>query len=493
MAKSTSKPTSPDNIGMRLVYDDLRSWLAEAERLGEVKTVHGATWQEDIGMATELVSHSDEAPAVVFDDIPGVAKGFRVLVNIFGGKRKNMTLGFPPELDKVALSEAFSEAWDTDRIIPPVFVETGPIFDNVALGKDVNVEIFPTPIWHEGDGGRYIGTGSYNVTQDPETGFLNVGTYRIMLHDKQHVTYNAAPGKHGRLHHEKYIKSGEKMPVVLVLGGDPLTFLLGGTEVPDGISEFDVAGGLRGKPLDLVRGKVTGLPFPADAEIVFEGYVHPETIVPEGPFGDWTGTYTEAGRKRPLCEISAIYYRNDPILLGFVPQSLPDEYSRYRAITRSALLKQNIEAAGVPDVKAVWAHECGGSRLLYGVSIKQRYDGHAVQAGHIACQCHVGAYGGRWVIVVDDDIDVSNLQELIWAALTRADPVKDIDFLRGAWNSPADPRIEPADRAKGNVTNSRMIINACRPFHWRNEFPAAVKPSAEMAQRAREKFSWLLE
>ena len=493
MAKSTSKPTSPDNIGMRLVYDDLRSWLAEAERLGEVKTVPGATWKEDIGMATELVSHSDEAPAVVFDDIPGVAKGFRVLVNIFGGKRKNMTLGFPPELDKVALSEAFSEAWDTDRIIPPVFVETGPIFDNVALGKDVNVEIFPTPIWHEGDGGRYIGTGSYNVTQDPETGFLNVGTYRIMLHDQQHVTYNAAPGKHGRLHHEKYIKRGEKMPVVLVLGGDPLTFLLGGTEVPDGISEFDVAGGLRGKPLDLVRGKVTGLPFPADAEIVFEGYVHPETIVPEGPFGDWTGTYTEAGRKRPLCEISAIYYRNDPILLGFVPQSLPDEYSRYRAITRSALLKQNIEAAGVPDVKAVWAHECGGSRLLYGVSIKQRYDGHAVQAGHIACQCHVGAYGGRWVIVVDDDIDVSNLQELIWAALTRADPVKDIDFLRGAWNSPADPRIEPADRAKGNVTNSRMIINACRPFHWRNEFPAAVKPSAEMAQRAREKFSWLLE
>jgi UbiD family decarboxylase len=493
MTKPSSRPAAPDNIGMRLVYDDLRSWLAEAERLGEVKTVHGATWQEDIGMATELVSHSDEASAVVFEDIPGVAKGFRVLVNIFGGKRKNMTLGFPPELNKVALSEAFSNAWDTARVIAPVFVEHGPIFDNVILGKDVNVEIFPTPIWHEGDGGRYIGTGSYNVTQDPETGFLNVGTYRIMLHDKQHVTYNAAPGKHGRLHHEKYIKRGEKMPVVLVLGGDPLTFLLGGTEVPDGISEFDVAGGLRGKPLELVRGKVTGLPFPANAEIVFEGYVHPETIVPEGPFGDWTGTYTEAGRKRPLCEISAIYYRNDPILLGFVPQSLPDEYSRYRAITRSALLKQNIEAAGVPDVKAVWAHECGGSRLLYGVSIKQRYDGHAVQAGHIACQCHVGAYGGRWVIVVDDDIDVSNLQELIWAALTRADPVKDIDFLRGAWNSPADPRIEPADRAKGSITSSRMIINACRPFHWRNEFPGAVKPSAELARRAREKFSWLLE
>ena len=134
-------------------------------------------------MATELVSHSDAAPAVIFENIPGVGKGFRVLANIFGGKRKNMTLGFPPELDKVALSDAFSRAWDTNRVIAPIFVENGPIFDNVVIGKDVDVEIFPTPIWHEGDGGRYIGTGSYNVTQDPETGILNVGTYRIMLHD----------------------------------------------------------------------------------------------------------------------------------------------------------------------------------------------------------------------------------------------------------------------------------------------------------------------
>jgi UbiD family decarboxylase len=493
MARPVNAADTSVNAGMRPVYDDLRGWLAEAERLGELKVVRGATWQEDIGMATELVSHSDTAPAVIFEDIPGVGKDFRILVNIFGGKRKNMTLGFSPELDKVALSEAFSRAWDTDRLVAPVFVENGPIFENVVIGKDVDIEIFPTPIWHEGDGGRYIGTGSYNVTQDPETGVLNVGTYRIMLHDPRHVTYNAAPGKHGRLHHQKYMERGEKMPVVLVLGGDPLTFLLGGTEVPDNICEFDVAGGIRGRPLELVRGKLTGLPFPANAEIALEGYVHPETVVPEGPFGDWTGTYTEAGRKRPLCEITAIYYRNNPILLGFVPQSLPDEYSRYRAITRSALLKRNIQAAGVPDVKAVWAHECGGSRLLYGVSISQRYGGHAVQAGHIACQCHVGAYGGRWVIVVDDDIDVSNLQELIWAALTRADPVKDIDFLRGAWDSPADPRIEPAERAKGNLTNSRMIINACRPYHWRNQFPGAVKPTADVARRAQQKFSWLLD
>ena len=108
MAKNKDRADAAENTGMRLAYDDLRTWLSEAERLGELKTVRGANWAEEIGMATELVSHSDKAPAVIFDDIPGAGKGFRVLANIFGGKRKNMTLGFPTELDRV--SHAFENA-----------------------------------------------------------------------------------------------------------------------------------------------------------------------------------------------------------------------------------------------------------------------------------------------------------------------------------------------------------------------------------------------
>ena len=118
----------------------------------------------------------------------------------------------------------------------------------------------------------------------------------------------------------------------------------------------------------------------------------------------------------------AIYHRHDPIMLGCPPLRPPDELARYRAVTRSPLLRQSIQKAGVPDVKAVWAHEVGTARMLVGVSITQRYPGHAMQAGHVACQCHVGAYAGKYVIVVDDDIDVSNLEELIWAMLTRSDP-----------------------------------------------------------------------
>ena len=476
-----------------LAYEDLRDWIAEADRLGELRHVSGANWQEEIGMAAEVVSHADESPAVLFDDIPGCAPGFRLLTNIFAARRKNMTLGFPEGLDKVALSNAFADIYNPDsNLIPPVFVETGPIFDNTDSGDAVDLLKFPTPVWHEDDGGRYIGTGSYNVTQDLDSGWYNLGCYRIMLHDATSVTYNAAPGKHGRRHHEKYIERGEKMPVAMVIGGDPMTFFIAGGEVPDGISEFDVVGGIRGKPLELVRGPVTGLPFPANAEIVLEGFVDPEAVVSEGPFGDWTGTYTEPGRVRPLTEVVAVHYRDDPVILGFPPQSLPDEYSRFRAVTRSALVHKNIQATGVPDVTAVWAHEVGGSRMLLGVAIKQRYPGHAKQAGHVASQCQTGAYGNKWVIVVDDDIDVTNLDDLIAAALTRSDPATSTDFIRGGRTSPADPRIHPDERAKGNLTNSRMIIDACIPFHWRDRFSKSIKPSADVARRAREKFGYLL-
>ena len=487
-------PKDRGNRKHHLAYEDLRQWLAEAERIGELRTVRGASWQHDIGMAAALVSHVEDSPAIVFDDVPGCPKGFRVLTNLFAGRRKTMTLGFAEDLDKIGLSEAFAEVFAPESsLIPPVFVDHGPVFENVLEGDDVDLMKFPTPVWHQGDGGRYIGTGSYNVTQDPDSGWLNLGCYRIMIRDKASVTYNAAPGKHGRLHHEKYAALGRKMPVVMVLGDDPMTFFVAGSEAPDGISEFDVTGGIRGKPLELVRGKVTGLPFPANAEIVLEGYVHPETLVPEGPFGDWTGTYTEPGRMRPLTEVVAIYHRGDPIILGFAPQGLPDEYSRFNAITRSALVRKNVAAAGVPDVTAVWAHEVGGARMLLGVAIKQRYPGHAKQAGHVASQCQAGAYAGKWVIVVDDDVDVTDLDALISAALFRSDPATSTDFITGAWTSPADPRVHPEERAKGNLTNSRMIIDACIPFHWRDQFSGPIKPPAEVTRLAREKFGYLLE
>ncbi|MDH5750085.1 MAG: UbiD family decarboxylase [Rhodospirillales bacterium] len=475
-------------------YEDLRDWLKAAEALGEVKTVKGANWEQEIGAASEVVLHDENAPCVVFDEVPGSPKGFRVLVNFFGGKRKNMTMGFPSDMNKLELTEAFREHRMNDvPLIEPKVVSKGPILENVLEGNDIDVTRFPTPLWHEHDGGRYIGTGSFDITRDPDEGWINLGTYRVMIHDKSHVGIYISPGKHGRIHRDKYIERGEPMPICVVVGGDPMSFLMACTELPYGTSEYEILGGLRGKPVEVIEGKHTGLPFPANAEIVLEGFIHPDARKMEGPFGEWTGYYASDQREEPVMEIKAIYHRNDPIILGCPPQRPPDELARYRAVTRSAVLRENIAKAGVPDVSAVWAHETGTARMLLGIAIKQRYPGHATQAGHIAAMCHAGAYAGKYVIVVDDDIDVSDLDSLIWAMLTRSDPATSIDIIKDAWSTPLDPRISPEDKAKGNFTNSRAVINACRPFHWRDEFPTVNAPTLEAAKAARKKWGYLLD
>ena len=478
----------------RFAYNDLREWIRAAEDLGEVRYVNGATWQEEIGGASEMVQHSENGPCVIFDEIPGFPKGFRVLTNFFGGKRKNMTLGFPPGLSRLQLGDAFVETFLKDlKTLPYKEVESGPILENVFLGDDVDVMRFPVPKWHERDGGRYIGTGSFNVTRDPDEGWTNVGTYRVMIQNKNTVGFYISPGKHGRIHRDKYAARGEMMPAVVVPGGDPLTFLMAQSETPYGTCEFDLVGAMRGEPFKVVRGKITGLPIPANAEIALEGFVDPTMKLPEGPFGEWTGYYASDTRPEPVFHIKAIYHRNDPILLGCPPQRPPDELARYRAVTRSPLLKQSVQRAGVPDVQEVWAHEVGTARMLVGISIKQRYPGHSKQAGHVASQCHVGAYAGKYVIVVDEDIDVSNLDELIWAMLTRSDPATSIDIIRGAWSTPLDPRLTPEQRSTGDFTNSRAIIDACRPFHWRDQFPVVSMPTPAVMKKTREKFGYLLD
>jgi 4-hydroxy-3-polyprenylbenzoate decarboxylase len=312
-----------------------------------------------------------------------------------------------------------------------------------------------------------------------------------MIHDEKTLGFYISPGKHGRQIRDKYKARGERMPVVTVCGGDPMSFLMGCSEVPNGVSELEIIGGMRGTPVEIIKGPVTGLPIPANAEIVIEGFVEPDNERIEGPFGEWTGYYATGAAQEPVIDVKAVYFRDDPIMLGCSPERPPDEICRYRAIVRSALLRENIVKAGVPGVTAAWAHEIGNARLFLAVAISQRYPGHARQAGHIAAMCHVAAYCGRYVVVVDDDIDPSDLQEVMWAMLTRSDPATSIEIIRGAWSTPLDPRIEPERRAVGDYTNSRAIIDACRPYHWRDKFPEVNAPSPEDKALALQKFGHL--
>lgn len=470
-------------------YRDLREWIKKAEELDEVKTLKKCDWNLEIGAITELVARQEDGPAVLFDDIKDYPKGYRLLSNSLSSrKRLALTLDLPAGETKMDFVRTWRERYKKIKPIPPKFVKNSRLFENVYKEKDIDLFKFPTPKWHELDGGRYIGTGSIDITRDPDEGWVNWGTYRVMIHDKDTVGFYISPGKHGRIQREKYISTGRPCKIAMSFGHDPLVFLAGSIEVPYAVPEYEFIGGVRGEPMELIEGEYSGLPIPANAEIVVEGDVIFDQAKIEGPFGEWTGYYASAERPEPFVKIKRLYHRNDPILLGSPPGRPPSELGWYRSYLRSALIWDEMEKAGVPDVKGVWLTVSGGSRLVLVVSIKQRYPGHAKQAALVASQCHAGAYLGRYVIVVDDDIDPSNTDDVMWAMSTRSDPETDIDIIRRCWSGPLDPIIQPGKKG----FNSRAIIDACRPFEWMKDFPPVAESSKEVLDATAKKWGKVL-
>ncbi|OGQ73267.1 MAG: hypothetical protein A3G94_04400 [Deltaproteobacteria bacterium RIFCSPLOWO2_12_FULL_60_16] len=470
-------------------YRDLREWISKAEGLEEVKTLKKCDWNLEIGAITELVARREDGPAVLFDEIKDYPKGYRVLSNSLSSrKRLALTLDMPAGETKMDFVRLWRERYKKIKPIPPRFVKDSPLLENVYRDKDIDLLKFPTPKWHELDGGRYIGTGSIDITRDPDEGWVNWGTYRVMIHDKDTVGFYISPGKHGRIQREKYISTGRPCKIAMSFGHDPLVFLAGSIEVPYAIPEYEFIGGVRGEPLELIEGEYSGLPIPANAEIVVEGDVIFDQAKVEGPFGEWTGYYASAERPEPFVKVRRLYHRNNPIMLGSPPGRPPAELGWYRSYLRSALIWDEMEKAGVPDVKGVWLTVSGGSRLVLVVSIKQRYPGHAKQAAVVASQCHAGAYLGRYVIVVDDDIDPSNTDDMIWALASRSDPETDIDIIRRCWSGPLDPIIQPGKKG----FNSRAIIDACRPFEWLKDFPPVAESSKEVLDATARKWGKIL-
>ncbi|HXG53396.1 MAG TPA: UbiD family decarboxylase [candidate division Zixibacteria bacterium] len=470
-------------------YQDLREWIQIAEEMGELKTLTNCDWNLEIGAITELVHHKEDGPAVLFDEIKGYPKGYRVLSNSLASrKRLALTLGLPPGDTKMDFVRIWKEHYKKIKPIPPRFVTKSPLFENVYREGEIDLLKFPTPLWHDKDGGRYIGTGSVDITRDPDEGWVNYGTYRVMIHDKDTVGFYISPGKHGRIHREKYSSTGRPCKVAMSFGHDPLIFLGGSIEVPYGVSEFEFIGGVRGEPLEMIEGEYSGLPIPANAEIVIEGDAIFDQPRSEGPFGEWTGYYASDERPEPIVKVKRLYHRNDPIILGSPPGRPPAELGWYRSYLRSALIWDEMEKAGVPDVKGVWLTVSGGSRLMLIVSIKQRYPGHAKQAALVASQCHAGAYLGRFVVVVDDDIDPSNTDDVIWAMATRCDPAEDIDIIRRCWSGPLDPIVPKGKKG----FNSRAIIDATRPYEWMKDFPAVAESSREVLDATAKKWGAVL-
>jgi 4-hydroxy-3-polyprenylbenzoate decarboxylase len=297
-----------------------------------------------------------------------------------------------------------------------------------------------------------------------------------------------SPGQHGRLVCQRYWERGESCPVVAAFGIDPLLFMASHTKIPWGKPELDFAGGLREKAVEVIRGPVTGLPIPAHAEIAIEGEVPPPSVEAreEGPFGEWPGYYSGGtlgtGEAQPVIRVKALYYQTNPILADEAP--MWPGAPKYALPIWAGTLWDQLESAGIQDVVGVYTH----SAFLVVVAIRQRYAGHAKQAGHAALSCAATARNGRYVVIVDEDIDVTDLKEVLWAMQTRVDPARDIELVDGCWSTPLDPRMPPEKRESGDATNSRAIFYAVRPYAWREKFPAVSRAERDLRRSVVEKF-----
>jgi len=470
---------------------DLRAWLSEIERLGELKEVRGADWNLELGAISELNVKKDAPPALLFDAIKGYPEGFRVLTcSTSSPARLSSILRLPVQKTHRGLVEVLRgkpAQWQAAASqYDFVFTKEGSALENVQRDGEVNLLAFPSPLWHEMDGGRYIGTGCSVVTRDLDSDWVNVGTYRVQVLDRNHVALDMVPGKHGRIQYEKHKKAGKRFPVAIVAGGDPLGYLISGIEIPFGMCEWNYIGAILKEPVAVIRGELTGLPFPAASELVLEGFVEPNDERTEGPFGEFHGYYPGKAGTAPAVTVEKIYFRDNPIIVGSPPAKPPNDYSYSKAVMRSALLHDALIAAGLSEVKAVWAHEIGGARMFNVVSIRQRYAGHARQAGHLLSQCGVGAYMSRYSVVVDDDIDPSNLQEVMWAVATRTDPEVDIDIIKRGMGSKNDPMFV-AYRYQAPFS-SKAIVDACRPYDHLDEFPDVAEASKELQEKVRAKW-----
>jgi UbiD family decarboxylase len=465
------------------MFRDLREWIDEAGKIGEIVLIEGAD-TDDFGPVSQITSRN-EGPAVLFQDIKGYPFGFRMATNLVSNIRTfNLAFGLPLEYSiKQTVESLTKKATEWSRKsakFPPTVVDKAPILENVKEGDEIDLGIFPAPLWHDLDGGPYIGTADNVITRDPETGNLNMGTYRSQVLDRRTVGIYIAPGHHGRLHLEKYFQKGEPCPVVMVYGNDPLTFVVSSQEIPQNVPELNFIGAVRNESVPVVKGKITGLPIPAWAEVAVEGFFYPGKTRKEGPFGEWPGYYAGGAVERPFLRPEVLYYRNDPILTGCPPAKASwADQAFSRSVLRSALLYSELLSANIPGVKGVWCPQVGGSRHLVIVAIEQRYAGHATQAGVVATQTRAGAMQGRYTIVVDEDIDIYDLEDVMWAVCTRSRP-DEIDFIKKTWSSDTDPTIrKPAH----SMTTPRAIIYAVRPWEWKEDFPKMDTATVETRTR----------
>lgn len=452
-----------------MAFRDLREYIARLDKEGEVQPIQKEVdWSLEVGAIIRR-SYDLKAPAPFFQRLRGYPEGYRIFGGPIGSSnrpnrsyaRLAMALGLNPDSAVTEIMEEYIRR--KKNPIKPVLVSGGPCKENVHIGEEVNLEEFPAPLLHEHDGGRYLGTWHLVATRDPDTGWVNWGMYRLMLHDRKTLGVLVVPSQHIGLHYRKYEAMNRRMECAVAIGTEPVTALMAGTPLDPGVNEADVVGSLRGEPLELVRCETVDLAVPATAEIVIEGEIPPRERRDEGPFGEYTGYMAGEREPRPVIHVKAVTHRHRPILTVTCPGVPVDENHVLRTIVCASLLDE-LRSRGFP-VKMVYGPPEVGN-LFWVISTKVPFSGYA---RHLACALW-GLTAGRrahYLIIVEEDVDITSINEVMWALTTRCHPDRGIFKLPNSAGNPLLPFTNSHE--KQHSLGAHVLFDCTWPKEWPQE------------------------
>jgi 2,5-furandicarboxylate decarboxylase 1 len=427
-------------------YADMRAFLDRLEADGQLRRIRRPVATKfEIAAGLRRVSDT-HGPALLFEHVTG--HRMPVAGALFADRRKAL-LAFD-----VATHEAAHDKFlrGLHEPIPPRLVASGVCQDVVREGAAVDLDTLPLPTYSAKDGGAYL-TMALAISKDPLDGGRNASVYRMMQVDRNHLAVMSHVFQGLGTHIARAEQEGRPLEVALANGTDPVLLYASQAKVPPGFDEITIAGGINGEPVEVVRGVTVDLEVPATSEIVIEGRILPGVRVPEGPFGEFTGYYGPA-EANPLMEVTAITHRHDPIFLAGLTGVPTTDNHVLKSLAYESVLLENLRRV-FPEVTAVAFPDWAGTQYAAVVGLRQRYKG---QARHLILTALGDAARLKWVLVVDDDIDVHDTEQVMWAAVTRAQPAEDLMILSGIAGGPLDPS------APEKEVISVMGLDATRPF-----------------------------
>ncbi|MEY9858874.1 UbiD family decarboxylase [Catenulispora sp. GAS73] len=428
----------------------LREFISELEEVGEVQPIDAEVdWNLEIGAVIRR-SYDLRAPAPLFTNITGYqGSGFRVL-GAPGGlsgsahplARIALSLGLSADAGGQEIIETVVAARDKPGI-PPVVVDrdSAPCKQNVMLGEDVDLFRFPTPLIHGNDGGRYLQTYGMNIAKTPDGSWTNWSVNRMMIHDAKTLACLIPAPQHLGVIRAQWAERGEPMPVALALGVEPGLPFVGAYPLPEGADEAHFLGALFGEGIEVVPAETVDLLVPATAEIVVEGHIAFDETVMEGPMNEYPGYNATDRSPKPVFHVTAITHRHDAILPVVAAGPPVEEDHTLSGTMHAAEILHKLRAAGLPVSSTWFSYESAMHWLI----IALRSDWHETTAipsndlarkiGEVAFEGKAG-YGAPKILLVEDDIDVTDVDDVVWAFATRAHPE------HGEVHFPAEPHVQ---------------------------------------------------